>query len=233
MARLIRRPLPSPGRHAGPRRVGGTARQHGGSLLFALIALALLALTAIAVSRSVGTGSLIIGNLGFKQDAALAGDQAVEPAIAWIESNSSDATLESNAPASGYYASSLDALDPTGRRTSDAARAVVDWDGNECDSVSGAYTTCVAPSGEVTVNGNRSRYVITRLCAVSGSAAASGNTCASPLITSGADDLNRTGYDYTKPYSLGNVTAAPMYRIVVRTVGARGTVSFAEAIVHM
>lgn len=233
MARLIRRPLPTARMHAGPRRAPGTARQHGGSLLFALIALALLALTAIAVTRSVGTGSLIIGNLGFKQDAALAGDQAIETAISWIESNSSDEALESNAPAAGYYASSLDALDPTGRRTSDAARAVVDWDANECDSISGNYTTCITPSSEVTINGNRARYVITRLCAVAGSAAASGNTCASPLITSGADDLNRTGYDYTKPYSLGNVTAAPLYRIVVRTVGARGTVSFAEAIVHM
>ena len=233
MARLIRSDLPMPRLPARPRRMAGTARQCGGSLLFALIALALLALAAIAVSRSVSTGSLIIGNLGFKQDAALAGDRAVETAISWLESSSSGATLDSNAPASGYYASSLDALDPTGRRTSDTARAVVDWESNDCDSVAGSYTTCVTPSSEVTINGNRARYVITRLCAVAGGAAAVGNTCASPLITSGADDLNRTGYDYTKPYSLGNVTAAPMYRIVVRTVGARGTVSFAEAIVHM
>jgi Tfp pilus assembly protein PilX len=229
MARLIRSHFPMPR----PRRIGGSTRQCGGSLLFSLIALALLALTAIAVSRSVSTGSLIIGNLGFKQDAALAGDQAVETAISWIESNSSTATLDNDAPASGYYASSLDVLDPTGRRTSDAARAVVDWDANECDSISGSFSTCITPSSEVAINGNRARYVITRLCAVSGSAAASGNTCASPLITSGADDLNRTGYDYTKPYSLGNVSAAPMYRIVVRTVGARGTVSFTEAIVHL
>lgn len=209
----------------------GISGEAGGSLLFALIALALLALAAIAVSRSVSTDALIIGNLAFKQDAALAGDQAVETAISWIEANSSEATLDDNAPASGYYASSLDALDPTGRRTTDAARAVVDWDGNDCDGINGSFSTCITPSNEVTINGNRARYVITRLCAVPGSAA--GNTCASPLITSSGDDLNRTGYDYTKPYSLGNATAAPMYRIVVRTVGARGTVSFAEAIVHM
>jgi|OpeIllAssembly_1097287.scaffolds.fasta_scaffold56281_2 Tfp pilus assembly protein PilX len=226
----------APGTHHGPggaRRAPRAAREAGGSLLFALIALALLALAAIAVTRSVSTGSLIIGNLGFKQDAALAGDRAAETAISWIEANSSSTALEADAPASGYYASSLDALDPTGGKTAVATRAVVDWDANECDSVSGAYSTCITPSSEVAINGNRARYVITRLCAVAGSAAAAGNTCASPLIVTGSDDLNRTGYDYTKPYSLGNVSAAPMYRIVVRTVGARGTVSFAEAIVHM
>ena len=218
---------------AGRRRAGRVAREGGSSLLFALIALALLALTAISVSRSVGTGSLIIGNLGFKQDAALAGDRAVEAAIAWLQSNASGTTLEANVPPSGYYASSMDALDPTGRRTSAATRAVVDWDDNDCDSAGGAFSTCITPSTEVTINGNRARYVITRLCAVAGGASAAGNTCASPLISSGADDLNRTGYDYTKPYNLGETSAAPMFRIVVRTVGARGTVSFAEAIVQM
>lgn len=216
-----------------PRTLRSAVRQAGGSLLFALIALALLALTAIAVTRSVGTGALIIGNLGFKQDAALAGDRAVETAIAWIELNSAGTTLQADVPSSGYYASSLDALDPTGRKTTAGTRAVVDWDANDCDSVSGAFSTCLAPSTEFNINGNRARYVITRLCAVAGSATAAGNTCASPLIFIGADDQNRTGFDYTKPYSLGDVTRSPMYRIVVRTVGARGTVSYAEAIVHM
>jgi len=232
MARLIGTDSGARRAPARRRRAGG-GREGGSSLLFALIALALLALTAISVIRSVGTGSLIIGNLGFKQEAALAGDRAVETAIAWIQSNSSSTALDANAPASGYYASSLDALDPTGRKTDVAARAVVDWDGNDCDSVSGAFSTCITPSNEVAISGNRARYVIARLCAVAGSTSAGGNTCASPLVTAATDDQNRTGFDYTKPYSLGNVTAAPMFRIVVRTVGARGTVSFAEAIVQM
>ena len=213
--------------------MNGAMPERGGSLLFALIALALLALAAVAVTRSVGAGSLIIGNLGFKQDAALASDQAAEAAIVWIGANSSGATLQADAPASGYYASSLDALDPTGRKTTVDTRAVVDWNSDSCASISGPFSTCITPSDEVAINGNRSRYVITRLCAMAGNPGASGNTCVSPLFASGADDLNRSGYDYTKPYALGDITAAPLYRIVVRTVGARGAVSFTEAIVHM
>ncbi len=218
---------------AGTGVMAGAPRQAGSALLAALIALVLLALAAVAVTRSVSTGSLIIGNLGFKQDAALAGDQAAETAIAWIQANVGGTTLQADAPASGYYSTSLDALDPTGRQTAVATRAVVDWDKDSCASVSGAYSSCITPSNELNVAGNRSRYVITRLCAAAGDPNAVGNSCVSPLAFSGPDDMNRAGYDYSKPTSLGDVTTAPLYRIVVRTLGARGTTSFAEAMVHM
>jgi Tfp pilus assembly protein PilX len=208
-------------------------RQSGSSLLFALIALVLLALAAVGLTRSVNTGALIIGNLAFKQEVALAGDRAAETAIAWIEANSSGTVLLGDAEASGYYSTSLDALDPTGRLTSVASRAVVDWDMDGCEAAGGSFSSCITPSAEVVVNGNRSRYVITRLCAASGDPNDSSNSCMSPLIVSGPDDLNRAGYDYAKPTSLGDTTTAPLYRIVVRTVGARGTTGFTEAIVHM
>jgi Tfp pilus assembly protein PilX len=209
------------------------AHEHGASLLFALIALALLSLAAVALTRSVNTGSLIVGNLGFKQDAALASDQAAEAAMAWIQANVAGAVLLNDLPAAGYYATSLDALDPTGRKTAVTTRAVVDWDANSCAGVSGTYSSCITPSAEATINGNRSRYVITRLCAAAGDPDAVGNSCMSPLIAGNPDDQNRAGYDYAKPTSFGSSATAPMYRIVVRTVGARGTVSFTEAIVHL
>jgi len=211
----------------------GARQQAGSSLLFALIALVLLALAAVGVTRSVNTGSLIVGNLAFRQEVALAGDQAAEAAIGWIQANASGTTLQADATASGYYSTSLDALDPTGRLAAVATRAVVDWDMDSCAGVSGSFSSCITPSNEVDVNGNRSRYVISRLCAAAGDPNAAGNSCMSPLTVSGPDDQNRAGYDYSKPTSLGDITAAPLYRIVVRTVGARGTTSFTEAIVHM
>lgn len=214
-----------------PTRAIGSRRQAGSALLFALIALVLLALAAAALTRSVNTGSLVVGNLGFKQDAALASDQAVEAAIVWLQSNG--ALLLANSPTAGYYATSLDALDPTGRQTSAASRAVVDWDLDSCAGVSGAYSSCITPSDEISINGNRARWVITRLCASAGNPNAVTNSCMSPLFVSGPDDQNRSGYDYSKPTSLGDVATAPLYRIIVRTVGPRGTASFTETIVHM
>ena len=151
---------------AGGGRPVSKARQRGVSLLFALIAMVALALAAVALSRSVNTGALIVGNLGFKKDALLASDQAAEQAFAWIQAHIADSTLFADNAALGYYASSLDALDPTGNQTGVATRAVVDWNRDDCASVSGGYGSCLRPSDPITINGNTSRYVITRLCAI-------------------------------------------------------------------
>ncbi len=47
-------------------------------VLFALLALAAMSLAAVALVRSVDGGSLVIGNLGFKQDTTRAADRAAE-----------------------------------------------------------------------------------------------------------------------------------------------------------
>ena len=213
---------------------GATRRavQRGVSLLFSLIALVALTLAAVALSRSVNTGALIVGNLGFKQDTMLASDRATEQAFAWIQANINGAVLFNDVTASGYYATSLDALDPTGNLTTVATRAVVDWNSDNCAGVSGAYTSCIQPSGAVTINGNAARYVITRLCAAAGDPTTGGNTCASPLISASIDDQNRSGYDYARPTGFGQTVISIFYRIVVRTVGPRGTVSYTETIVQ-
>jgi len=216
-----------------PRRGRSFApRQRGVSLLFSLIALVALALAAVALSRSVNVGALIVGNLGFKQDTMLASEQVSEQAFAWVQANVSGSTLFNDVPASGYYATSLDALDPTGSQTTLTPRAVVDWNGDNCAGVSGAFSSCIQPSGSITINGNASRYVITRLCAAAGDPTQGGNTCASPLISAAADDQNRSGFDYARPYGFGQTVVTILYRIVVRTVGPRGTTSYTETIVQ-
>jgi type IV pilus assembly protein PilX len=226
---MISLALPFPverGKAPGPAR-----RQRGVSLLFALIAMVALALAAIALSRSVNTGALIAGNLGFKQDALLASAQASEQAVAWIEANFGTATLNNDAPASAYYATSLDALDPTGNQTGLAPRAVVDWNGDGCASVNGVWTSCIQPSATITVNGNSSRYVITRLCATAG-APSGANSCTSPLVTGSADDPNRGSVAYPGGRYFGQTGITVFYRIVVRTVGPRGTTSYTETIIQ-
>ena len=207
------------------------AQQRGVSLLFALIAMVALALAAVALSRSVNTGALIVGNLGFKQDALLVSEQAADQALAWIEANMVGTTLENDVPASGYYATSSDALDPTGNQTAVATRAVVDWNGDGCASISGAFNGCIQPSAPITVNGNSSRFVITRLCAAAG-APAGGNNCASPLISPATEDQNRSAVDYSRYAGFGQTVVRVYYRIVVRTVGPRGTTTYTETIVQ-
>ena len=213
------------------KAVRSSGRQHGVSLLFSLIALVALALAAVALTRSVNTGALVIGNLGFKQDATLASDPVAEQAITWIANNTAGTTLNNDVPASGYYATSLDALDPAGSQASAATRAVVDWDADNCANVSGAFSACIRPSPVVAIGDRRARYVITRLCATAGGPYATGNNCALPVsgASGGVSGMGASAYPGPEPEAS---FPAPYFRIVVRTLGARNTVSITETIVR-
>ncbi|MFG6416202.1 pilus assembly protein PilX [Roseateles sp. DC23W] len=217
----------------GRERYAERKAQRGLSLLFALLALVAISLAAVALIRSVDTSSLVIGNLGFKQDATSAASQAAEQAIAYLNTASAT-TLNSDQPAAGYYAASRDALDVTGQGSSLTTRAVVDWtgSGNCALYASTSFGTCVAPSSQISLNGgaNTARYLITRLCATEG--APSAIDCATPIGSALTGGGNKGSTDYNKRKVEIVVTNAQYYRIVVRSTSARGTVSFTETIIQ-
>lgn len=214
----------------GPRR----ASQRGISLLFALLALVAMMLAAVALVRSVDSGALVLGNLGFKQDATSAGDSAAELARAALLTPGLD--LNVNQPSIGYYAASLDNLDPTGRVTTAANMlAVVNWgDADSCACFPATCSQCsVQPSGAIPLNGGlvTARYLITRLCPTSGPVSAA-NACAKPaavpISLASCKGVVTPGGRCPDPPA----ATTPYYRIIVRTVGGRGAVSFTETILH-
>lgn len=206
-------------------------RQRGISLLFALMALVILGFGAVALTRSVDTGTLIMGNLSFKQDAVVASSRGAEEALTWLQANASGTTLNNNDVARGYYASSIDQLDPTGTRTSASHKLpLVNWDG-ACNGVSSSnYEHCdVLPFRGTDVNGNRVQWVITRLCDAVGPPSGT-NLCARPAsaptaTASERGELNPGG-------RIGRGIASPYYRVIVRVQGPRNTVSYTESLVH-
>jgi type IV pilus assembly protein PilX len=207
--------------------------QRGMSLLFSLLALAALSLAAVALVRSVNTSSQVIGNLGFKQDATSAGSRATESAIAWILANPT--LLETDNAAAGYYATALDSMDPTGRTTTVAnPLGLINWDSDGCAyATAGTFAACsllsaaVAPAGD----GNSSRYLISRLCQSTGPQSST-NVCAKPAGASLTDAVQRGEIRVGTELRPTKLSTSPYYRIIVRTVGARNTVSFTETIVH-
>lgn len=212
--------------------------QRGVSLLFALLALAAISLAAVALVRSVDSGTLLIGNLSFKQDATSAADRVAERARTWLMAPGRDLTADS-AGGVGYYASSQDNLDPTGRLTSSSnPMAVVNWgDADSCACLSTSPASCSScsrlPSDEISLNGGavRARYLITRLCPSTGAVVAT-NACAQPaasaLTTAKSRGEVRVGTE-TRPAETAQV---PYYRIIVRTVSGRNTVSFTETVIY-
>jgi len=218
-------------------------RQRGASLLFALLTLVAMLLATLALVRSVDTSTMLLGNLGFKQDATAAADQATRTAIAWLTTN--NASLNTNAAANGYYASTQEfASDGTtaqppvdatgGQLTGITYRQLVDWDANSCRSAtSGTYTGCTITTGSAgTINGNTARYVIFRLCNKVGDYITDSTiNCAKPLSATGNTAAKRGELNYADSARFAGATG-PYYRVVVRVSGARNTSSFTETIVH-
>lgn len=210
-------------------------RQQGLSLLFALVALVALGVGAVALIRSVDSGVLALGNLSFKQSGVAAGARGAETATAWLSSRLAGPTLDTDVPDSGYYATSMDALDAT-RRTADLSTpfAQVDWDNNDC-TVNGqdvGATGCFKPSPSITVGSDTVSYVITRLCARALPMSDRNNSCAAPVAQSAVQAAGHGNLSYVHPEQLGSIPYSPYFRVITRTLGPKGTVAYTETLIH-
>lgn len=209
------------------------ATQRGMSLIFALLALVALSMGAVALIRSVDTSGMVLGNLGFKQDATASAERATEAAIVFLQ-GVPDRTKNSsndNGGGSGYYASSTDTLDPTGQ-SGEGTRLLVDWEADGCKYATEATSDqCTLGARSLAVDGDqRSDYVIFRLCQQAG-AIADGNPCITPADASSGSSTKRGKLDYGD-YARFVGSPDAYYRIIVRSVGARNTVSYTETIIH-
>jgi type IV pilus assembly protein PilX len=213
------------------------------ALLFALLTLVAMSFAMLALVRSIDTGSQLLGNLGFKQDATAATDQAARQAIAWLVSNKTNLNIDN--PTSGYYASTQELapdgsvrppVDATGQQlTGTPNRQLIDWDVNNCAAAnSGSFLGCSVLSASAgTINGNTARYTVFRLCGKPGDPLTDTTiSCAQYAIdvaSCGGSNSGGGGYG-EKP--LACAKSAIYYRVVVRVLGARNTTSFTETIVH-
>ena len=227
--------------HREPRRLRRSIprrqAQRGVTLLFAMITLVALLFATLALVRSVDTSTILMGNIGFKQDATVTADQATRQAIAWLGTN--NAVLNTDKVANGYYASTkelgsdgvtITPVDVTGQQlTSAASRQVVDWSDNSCTSATG-YICSVSTT---TSGSNTARYVVFRMCSIAGDYGAPGYTgaCAKPLSSSGTSASKKGELNYADSLRFTSA-AGPYYRVVVRVQGVRNTTSFTETIVH-
>jgi hypothetical protein len=234
------RPSPSPARTCGqplPLSPASVARNQGVSLIFSLITLGVLSLAAVALIRSVDTGALILGNLGFKQDTRLAADEATRLALTWIGPRLNGTTLHATDTASAYWAANVP--DPTNAEGSNNARAVVDWTGGTTCS---AYTAgsfdggCLPSADAKSLAGSNlpgsvaARYVILRLCESAGDPKTV--SCARPIRASTSDSGEKDEVRIGQGQRLVTSAVSEYYRVIVRTQGPRNTVTFTETLVH-
>lgn len=190
--------------------------QRGVTLIVTLIILAVMTLGAIALVRSIDTSNLISGNLAFRQSATLSAEVGVETAVNWLEANRN--SLANNAVAGGYLASWGAQPGPLPGQ-SPAQTWQTYWNG-----ISGGGRSLATDAA-----GNTVTYVIQRMCPtaglLSGGPALAG--CAYTRTTACAGNTKVAGATTV------GVCFLPHYRITVRVLGPRNTVSFVQTVVAL
>lgn len=195
--------------------------QRGVVLFIALIILVAMSLAGIALMRGVDTGTVVAGNLAFRQNTMFVGDLGVEAARSWLQANAG--SLNNNQTGSGYYATWGASTDLLGNDI-DPTTTPFDW---TASSVSVTAAPFAPPSGYVV------RYVIHRLCETTGDPSTDPNVAASCMKSTAAGGSTSTGSKGAAGY--GNYAlstpVAAVYRITVQVTGPRNARSYIQATV--
>lgn len=208
-------------RYSTLQRVSAARRQGGVVMLVALIVLVVMTLAGIALMRSMDTSTMIAGNMAFKQAATQAADVGIESAIAYLEQQNTNNGLYETVKNAGYSSQTLD-----NKAYLDSGKAF--WAAVEGAGVChlNKFGQGCIPAPEANANGNLVSYSIQRLClnnkqpdkhcaAVSGTVTAEGNS------EGAQEDV------------YGATTMTVYYRITVRVVGPRNSVSYVQSIVAL
>jgi len=202
-----------------PAGFRGARRERGVVLLIALIVLVAMTLAGIGMMRSIDSGTLVAGNIGFREAAVASADSGVEAARTWLIANLN--SLNADNPAQGYYSTRQDSLDLTGNMT-EGGHDGVNWGGSDPTQVVSAYTV-----GSVDASGATVYYIIHRLCSMPGPINGGGQTCSYSVQSQTGS--TQSAPDYSS-YGLSTSLQA-YYRITVRVNGAKNTVSYVQAFV--
>lgn len=182
-------------------------RQRGIILIVTLFALIILMISGIALVRSFDSSLVLAGNMAFKRDLVNQGERGMAAAILSMNGSGalvSEITRQSDLVSSNYSASLL-TTDVHGIPT-----ILLNDD---------TWTTAGMSAADIkdTVSGVTIRYVIDRLCAVSGAASTANCIVGSYGDKGGTANVKRAA----------GITP-PVYRISVRVTGPRNTQTYLQ-----
>lgn len=190
----------------------------GAVLLFAMIALVILLIGAVALMRSMNTSMFTAGNFAFKRDLTNQGERAMATVLGLVQGGAlgTDVTRQANVTASNYSAAILATNDqgiPLALLT-DAAFASAGVSSNDIT---------LADMG-ITV-----RYVVDRLCASAGPASQDSCTLAGNLLPAGSSSSELLRAEDGSSGGVGAAAPQVVYRVSIRVDGPRRTQSFFQS----
>ena len=198
-------------RHAPQKTVRVPSKQQGVVLFYALIALVVLLLAAVALVRSVDTATVISGNLSFRQAAASSGDAGIEHAMTWLDNkmnvlNTPEVT-NNTAATSGYY-SSVTELNLKDNLTADAT-----------------WAESASASAGTDASGNAVRFVIERMCRTPNSVPDEQDCLYHSVPPPGGSQ--RAG-ELTPEINFSSL----VFRVTAKVTGPRNTVSYIQGFIY-
>ncbi len=197
--------------------------QRGIVLVFALITLVIMLIGAVAISRSMNSSQLGIGNIGFKRDLSNQSERAIQAAMSAVRAGGALADLHarnSNLPAANYSAVLLPS-NPQGIPLALLGSDTV-------------FSTVGNAANDVVLSdlGIKIRYVVDRLSTNTGNCSPSTCTMLNDMVYGGpATELISAQNNSAAPNNPNPsaVTPQAVFRVTVRVTGPRNTLSFYQS----
>ena len=203
--------------------------ERGVVLFIALLVMVALSLAGIALIRSADTATIVAGNLSFTQAATNAVDRSIEQAIealfdpVAVLANSNPVISRNqklaDMPAQNYYACVQDDVGGC-ILPNNAIPEIPKVLKTRANFAGAGLNAGLVPDDAA---GNKSFYVIERMCV--GGGAAVGTNCNLSSLALGADAGTQHYEGLVRP-------GDAFYRVTVRVEGPRNTVAYAQAILQ-
>jgi Tfp pilus assembly protein PilX len=198
----------------GPALERRPARQRGMVLFISLVVLVAMTLAGLALMRSVTSGVLVAGNLAAKQSITSVADWGVEAGRNWLLAQPVANLTNSGALGSGYFSSWETTFDPV--------NAPANWWKDNGVGVNLAGSAMNVADMEV-------RWVVHRLCKLAGQDVNAPLQECVTLQSKAPGSSQGVGLYGGLPLTS---TQQPYYRVTVRVVDPRRTVSYIQTVVY-
>ena len=206
----------------------GAQRERGAVLFVALIALVVISLAALSLTRSADTAGVIAGNMAFKAATTHAADTGVERAFSALP-----ALAIADADVANTYFRLMQPVDATGVPTT------INWSNVPCYDASGGTATISCSNSSL----YRVQYVIDRLCTIAPLAGDTLTQLTSKCVGGQAFSIGGKAGNDTDSHAqttnvFGSITPPPPspptihYRITVRVQGPRNAASIVQTTIE-
>ena len=197
-------------------------REQGFALIFTLIILVVMVLSALGLMMITRGGITTAGNVAFRQAAVKVADVAAEDAFQWVLTNTATEALAAvlEGSAGGYYAYALD-----------AAAGCTTQAGFTPQTYEFTKAGCAKTHG-TPVSGYELYYVIHRMAKGTGPCSNSDTGCSGPALTSVCPPGSPADPQDPNYCKAGISTTHPYYRVTIKVVGPRHNSRYIQTFVY-